>query len=343
MIVKESEGISELKERLTVQSKIVITTHQNPDGDALGSMLALYWFFRNQGFDVTAISPNDYPEFLFWLPGNDIVIDFYKNRKKCEQIINEANFLFLVDYNDTRRAAEMKDSIDAAQCCKVMIDHHPFPQMIVDYSFSFTEVSSTSELIYEFIMAMDGHAWMNKSVAECIYTGIMTDTGCFSYNSSRPRTFEIVADLLNYSIEKDVIYSRIYDSYSAHRMRLLGYCLGQKMQVFPEYNTALISLSLDEQKLYNFVSGDTEGFVNYPLSIKGICFTAMFIENKDKVKISFRSRGSFPVNALSEKYFSGGGHTNAAGGESRLSLDETVKKFVDLLPQYAQQLNENMR
>ena len=220
-----------------------------------------------------------------------------------------------------------------------MIDHHPFPQLSVDFSISRTEVSSTAELVYEFIVALDGATMINKSLADCLYTGIMTDTGCFSYNSSRTRTFEIISKLLTYSIDKDEIFCKVYDNFSAQRMRLLGYCLNEKMQVFPEFCTAFMSLSLEEQDRYNFTTGDSEGFVNYPLSIKGICFTALFIERKDKVKISFRSRGTFAVNEFSKKNFGGGGHLNASGGESNLSLVDTIQKFKDLLPQYAKELN----
>lgn len=330
------EGIKNL---LANRSKIVITTHINPDGDALGSVLGLFWFLKRMGHDVTAISPNDYPEFLQWLPGNDTVIDFFKKKKMATSLIQDADIIFFLDYNEAKRGGDMKDILAGSKAKKIMIDHHPFPQLQVDYAISRTGVSSTSELIYELILDLNGIKYVNKDIAECIYTGIMTDTGCFSYNSSRTRTFEIAAQLLTFSIEKDEIFRKVYDNFSAQRMRLLGYCLNEKMQVFPEFRTAFISLSLEEQERYKFVVGDSEGFVNYPLSIKGVCFTALFTESKDKIKISFRSRGLFPANAFSQKHFSGGGHTNAAGGESNLSLDETIQKFIDLLPQYARELN----
>ena len=336
MILDESKKVKAL---LKPGSKIVVTTHLNPDGDALGSMLGLYWFLKGLGCDVTPISPNDYPEFLQWLPGNEVTIDFTRRKKLAKKIITEAEVVFFLDYNDSKRGGDMKESLEASNAKKVMIDHHPFPQLAVDIAISHTEASSTAELVYELIQSIDGN-YMNKAISECLYTGIMTDTGCFSYNSSRTRTFEIASQLLNFSIDKDGIFRNIYDNFSAQRMRLLGYCLNEKMQVFPEFRTAFISLSLEEQDRYNFVIGDSEGFVNYPLSIKGICFTALFTERKDKVKISFRSRGSFPVNGFSEKHFDGGGHTNAAGGESDLSLEETIKKFMDLLPQYKKELNQ---
>ncbi len=340
MLIKESETIAELKELLKVGSKIVITTHQNPDGDALGSVLALFGFLIKMGHHVTVITPNDYPEFLQWLPGNDLVVDYSKQKSFAEYAISQAQYFFVLDFNDSRRAGDMKDVIDAALAKKIMLDHHPFPQMKADFSFSFTEASSTCEIVYEFIAAMGGLKNMDTNIAECIYTGIMTDTGCFSYNASRPDTFEIVASLLKFNIRKDEIYHRLYDNNSTQRMRLLGYCLNEKMQVLPEYHTAFISLSIEEQKNYNFNLGDSEGIVNYPLSIKGIFFSAMFIERKDKTKISFRSKGTFPVNKFSEAHFAGGGHMNAAGGESTLSLSETITKFTGLLPQYTQELKK---
>lgn len=339
MILDETKGIKSL---LTKGSKIIVTTHLNPDGDALGSMLGLYWFLKGLECDVTPISPNDYPEFLQWMPGNEVVLDHSKRKNYSNKLISEADIIFFLDYNDAKRGGDMKDALAASKAKKVMIDHHPFPQLSVDITISRTEASSTAELVYEFIQSIGGGSYMNKIIAECLYTGIMTDTGCFSYNSSRTRTFEIASQLINFSIDKDGIFSRIYDNFSAQRMRLLGYCLNEKMQVFPEYRTAFISISLEEQDRFNFTTGDSEGFVNYPLSIKGVCFTALFVERKDKVKISFRSRGAFPVNTFSEKYFSGGGHLNAAGGESMLSLNETIQKFKDLLPLHATVLNNTI-
>jgi bifunctional oligoribonuclease and PAP phosphatase NrnA len=332
------QNIDELKNLLTNRSRIVITTHQNPDGDAMGSVLALSLFLKKNGHDVRAIVPNEYPEFLQWLPDNNEVISYHRGKKSADEIISKADIIFQLDYNDPKRSSEMKDIIASSKGKKIMIDHHPYPQMTVDFSISFTQVSSTSELIYEFIVALNGQEFMDKSIATCLYVGIMTDTGCFSYNSSHSRTFEIVAQLLKHKIEKDEIYRHVYESFSVHRMRLFGYCLNEKMQVFPEYHTAFISISLEEQKRYEFTTGDSEGFVNLPLSIKDIWFSAFFMEKKDKIKISFRSRGKFPVNAFSEKYFSGGGHLNASGGESELTLNETIKKFVALLPQLSKEL-----
>jgi phosphoesterase RecJ-like protein len=339
VVLKNFQGISNLKEKLSSKPKILITTHVNPDGDAIGSLLGLYLFFKKQGYQVSAITPNEYPESLQWMHCNGDVVDYTGKKGKAQKIISEADIIFHLDYNDLRRSGDMAEDLSNANAYKVMIDHHPYPQLKVDISISVIEVSSTAELIFEFICAMDSCSVIDNEVAECIYTGIMTDTGCFSFNSSRTRTFEIVANLLSMGIRKDEIFRLVYDNFSASRMRLLGYCLNEKMQVYPEYRTAFISISQEEQKKYEFAVGDSEGFVNYPLSIKGICFSALFIEKKDKIRVSFRSRGSFPVNALAEKYFSGGGHLNASGGESKLTLDQTIQKLIDILPEYKEMLN----
>jgi bifunctional oligoribonuclease and PAP phosphatase NrnA len=332
MIPNPSFNIDHFNAILAEKPEIVVTTHINPDGDAMGSLLGLYQYFKKLGYTITAITPNEYPEFLHWLPGNNEVIDYSKNKKNANRIIANCGLLFQLDYNDIVRCGDMKEPITNSAAYKVMIDHHPDHQLKNQFMISSTEVSSTSELIFEFISRLPGFEIMDQEIAECIYTGIMTDTGCFNFNSSRPRTFEIVSQLLKFGIRKDEIYRQVYDNFSEHRMRLLGYCLNDKMQVFPEYNTAIISLSQEEQDRFKFVTGDSEGFVNYPLSIKGICFSALFTERKDKVRISFRSHGNFAVNSFSEKYFGGGGHLNAAGGESNLPLQETIQKFINLLP-----------
>jgi phosphoesterase RecJ-like protein len=334
MIPNPSFDLSHFKDILANKPEIVVTTHINPDGDAIGSLLAIYQYYKKLGYTITAITPNEYPEFLQWMPGNNEVIDYSRNKKKANLIIARAGLIFQLDYNDIGRCGDMKEPLSQSAAPKVMIDHHPDPHLTNEFILSNTEVSSTSELIFEFISNLPGFEIMDQEIAECIYTGIMTDTGCFNFNSSRPRTFEIVSRLLQFGIRKDKIYQQVYDNFSEKRMRLLGYCLNEKMQVFPEYSTAIISLSLEDQDRFKFETGDSEGFVNYPLSIKGICFSALFTERKDRVKISFRSQGTFAVNAFSDKNFSGGGHRNAAGGESDLPLQETIEKFINLLPSY---------
>lgn len=340
-IQKFDQDWQKLRKLLEIKNKIIITTHQNPDGDAIGAVFGLYWYLVKIGKDARIIVPNDYPEFLQWLPGNDNVINFSRKRAEAVELIKNTEVIFHLDYNDTKRSGDLKEKLDKAEAFKVMIDHHPLPQLEAEIKISDTTVSSTCEIVLEFILQQSGPEILDLNIAESLYLGIMTDTGCFSFNSSNPRTFELLALLLKAGIRKDRIFRLVYDNFSMNRMRLMGYCLNEKMEIIPEYNTAFISISLEEQKRFNFEIGDSEGFVNLPLSIKGICFTALFIEGDDKIKISLRSKGSFPVNKISEKYFAGGGHLNAAGGESRLPLLETLAKFRSILPLYVNELFES--
>ncbi|NJK87557.1 MAG: hypothetical protein HC906_17845 [Bacteroidales bacterium] len=223
---------------------------------------------------------------------------------------------------------------------KILIDHHPNPEDFCDFMYSDTSVSSTAELLYYFLLEVGYLNFLDVHSATCIFAGIMTDTGCFSYNSSNPDTYMVVQKMLGYGIEKDSIYYNVYDNFSANRMRLLGYILNEKMEVFPEFNTVLLSLTREEQKKYSFQPGDSEGFVNYPLSIKGIRFSAFFIEKEDHVKLSLRSKGNFSVNEFAGKHFNGGGHHNASGGEVNVSITDALQLFRDLLPKYKNELNE---
>jgi phosphoesterase RecJ-like protein len=249
-----------------------------------------------------------------------------------------ADLIFAIDFNEMKRFRELKDIFDESEAFKVLIDHHPDPSMKVDCMLSDTSASSTAELVYRFIHETGNMRWIDKDIATCLFTGIMTDTGCFSYNSSNRKTWETVADLLDYDINKDQIYALTYDNYSEHRMRLLGFSLNDKMEVFPEYKTGLITLSKEDMARYHFEVGDSEGFVNYPLSIKGVIFSALFLEKDEHVKISFRSKGNFPVNEFSRDNFQGGGHKNASGGEASCSLQEAVRQFKELLPRYKDKL-----
>ena len=318
--------------------KIAIISHINPDGDALGSSLGLLNLFESMGHQCMVVLPNDYPGFLKWLPGNEKIIVLWHARDRAIDILKSADILFAVDFNELKRVKELNEIFETSLAYKVLIDHHPDPDIAVNCLISDITASSTAELIYRFILETGLVQGMNKDIATCLYTGIMTDTGCFSFNSSGRRTWETVAELLDYGIDKDKIYSLTYDNYSACRMRLLGYCLNEKMEVFPELRTGLISLSMEDMKTYHFEPGDSEGFVNYPLSIRGICFSAFFVEKEDYVRVSFRSKGEFAVNDFSKKYFNGGGHKNASGGESKASLAETVSRFKELLPLYKEKL-----
>jgi phosphoesterase RecJ-like protein len=333
-------GMEELQKKLSEKSgKIVIVTHFNPDGDAIGSALGLCRILSRAGHSCSVFVPNDFPDFLKWLPGAADIITLTGQETKAAKIIESSTILFFVDFNDIRRMKEIREPVSRSSAYRVLIDHHPDPVVTADCMISDTSVSSTAELVYRFIMENGLKEHMDKDIAVCLFAGIMTDTGCFSYNSSSPETYKIVAELLQYNIDKDRIYYRIYDNFSSDRLRLLGYCLNERMEYFPEYRTALIWLDRNDQEKYNFRIGDSEEFVNYPLSIKGVRFSAFFIEKADHVKVSFRSKGHFPVNTFSADHFNGGGHRNASGGESYESLEAVLEKFRGLLPEYREQLN----
>ena len=336
------KNINRLKDLIVQAQKPLIITHYNPDGDAIGSSLAFYHYLIKKGKEPVLITPNDYPEFLHWLPGNDKVIVYKRN---CGTVLNhlkEADVIFALDFNDPDRTDGLENYLKEASGKKVLIDHHPEPSDFADIVFSYTEFSSTAELVYKVIETLGDSEVIDRTIAECLYTGIMTDTGSFNYNSSYPYTYYVVSKLIELGINKDRIYWNVYDNYSTDRMRLLGYCLHKKMEVFPEYNAAYISITKEELKEFNFAPGDSEGFVNYPLSIKGIVFTAIFIEKDKHVKISFRSKGKFLTNKFAEEHFNGGGHVNASGGYSYDSLDDTLKKFRDLLVKFKKELNNAM-
>ncbi len=326
--------------RLNIRGKkIAILIHINPDGDALGSSLALNRLFINLGHTCMVISPNDFPDFLKWMPGASDICLLNRNFEQAEDFLKKADMIFVVDCNELRRIIRLQEIYNESAAFKVMIDHHPEPDLQVNCMLSDTSASSTAELTYRFIRETGLSPYLDKDVAACLFTGIMTDTGCFSHNSSRRETYEAVATLLDFGIDKDAIYDSIYNNYSEHRMHLLGFGLHEKMIVLPEYRLAYIVLTKEELTRFNYQVGDTEGFVNYPLSIKGICFSVLFMQNSDRIKISFRSKGTFPVNDLARKYFNGGGHLNAAGGESFTTMEETLERFRGVLPLYKEELS----
>ncbi len=329
------EVINAFRDRLVqVESTIAIIPHINADGDAIGSVLGLAGVLKNAGKKVVVLSPNHFPNFYKWISGAEKILVYTASRKKVEQAMAEAGMMICMDFNQLSRAGEMKELVGNFSGPSVMVDHHPYPQKFTELMISHPEYSSTAELIFHVIKAMDYQKYMDKSTAEAIFCGIMTDTGSFDYNVSDPQTFRTVSELLTYDIDPEAIHGKVFDNYSADRMRLLGYCLSQCMEVYPEYHTAMMYLSKEVQQKYNFVSGDNEGFVNYPLSIKGIHFSALFTEKEDHVKVSFRSKGEFPVNDFAVKNFNGGGHRNASGGEIYAPFEETLERFRNLLSEY---------
>jgi bifunctional oligoribonuclease and PAP phosphatase NrnA len=320
------------------QKNIIIVTHKNPDGDAVGSSLGLYNFL-DKYHKVTVITPNEYPEFLKWLPGNDKVKIYEGNVKKCKQIIEKSDIVFCLDFNSLNRIGELGDAIDNHKAFKIIIDHHPQPEKFADITYSDIKACSTAQMIYNFIELLGKEEDLNKNIAECLYTGIMTDTGSFRYSSTNADTHLVAARLINAGADNADIHDKVYDNNSESRLKLIGFALSEKLKVLEEFHTAFISITKDELTRHNYQPGDTEGIVNYGLSIKGIKFSAFFSEKDDAIRISFRSKGDFSVNNFSRKHFNGGGHTNAAGGISELSMDETIVKFITLLPQYRDELN----
>jgi len=339
----DNEIITSLKKLLSGQNgTIVLVTHENPDGDAIGSAIGLAEVLNNSGRDVKIIVPNDYPFFLKWFRSDLEILIYDHNKRKAKRILADASLLICLDFNDPKRVANMEKKLTQFSMPKVIIDHHPYPVDFADYLISETNYSSTAELVYKIIKEMDFSKYINPAAAEALYTGIMTDTGSFSHNISRPEVFKAVSELMAWDVDTDKIQSAVYHNFSNSRMKLLGYCLNKKMEVLPEYRSAVIYISKKELEEYDFKPGDTEGYVNYPLSIKNIVFSALLIEKKNCIKASFRSKGNFPANLFAQEHFNGGGHVNAAGGESTLSLSETVEMFKQLLKDYEHLLKETI-
>lgn len=336
----ENESIKKANKILHFAKSIVIVAHRNPDGDAIGSSLGLYHFLKSVGYNVTVIMPNDFPKFLKWLPGVDFILIHDTNQNECEEIIEKADIIFTLDFNILERVGDgLKDVLEKAEADFIMIDHHQQPGDYATVVFSDTSMSSTAEMVFHFIKALNFKADINPEIATCLYAGILTDTGSFRFSSTSPTTHRVIAELMENGANNTLIYQNIFDTQTPDRLKLLGIAL-ENMQILPEYRTAFITLSQKELDQNNFRKGDTEGFVNYGLSVENIVFAVIFIENEQEqlTKISFRSSGNFSVNKFARKYFNGGGHNNAAGGRSSLSLDETVKYFISILPRYKDEL-----
>ena len=332
-------NISELFALIDSSKKIIVTTHTNPDGDAIGSSLALFHYFNGIGKDVSLIVPNKYPGFISWLPGNEHIIVFEDDRKRGKAAFAEAELVFCLDYNAIHRSGSLQELLKATEAPKVMIDHHPEPEVeAFEFINSTTQTSSTAELIYNFIIEASEKTSVTKDIATCLYVGIMTDTGSFSFACNRPDTFQVTARLLETGIDAEWIHRKVYDTFSEDRLRLLGFSLSEKLVVRPEYATAYISLSKKDLARFNYRVGDTEGIVNYALSIKGIVMAVLLTERKGKIRLSFRSKGAFSVNEIAKTHFHGGGHRNAAGGDSFDSFESTIARLEELLPVYKESL-----
>lgn len=334
-----SEEIKDIKQLLSTAKNVVIVPHKNPDGDAMGSSLGLYHYLNKLNHNITVITPNDYPNFLKWLPGDDSVLKYESENAKAVAIINRADILFTLDFNALHRTGAMKPILEASSAVKIMIDHHQQPDDYATYVYSDVEMCSTSQMIYHFIEMLGDTDKIDADIATCLYTGIMTDTGSFRFRSTTSTTHHVIANLIDKGADNAQIHNNIYDTNSFDRLQLLG-CALRNLKVIPEFRTAYISLSQNELNKYNFKKGDTEGVVNYALSLDNVVFAVIFIEHKQEsiIKISMRSSTDFSVNEFARTHFNGGGHINASGGRSELSLKKTIEKFISILPSYKEAL-----
>lgn len=334
-------NLAELKEILAHPQKIVITTHHKPDGDALGSSLGLYHYLIQKNHDVQVITPTDYPEFLHWMPGNDKVMIYTEHKEKAVALVNEATLIFCTDFNSLSRINDLGEIVGKSVAKKIMIDHHLDPEDFDDFRLWNTLACSASQLVYEFIAQLLGDKnSINANVATCLYTGIMTDSGSFRFPTTTSNVHRITADLIDMGADNAAIHQLVYDHSSETRLRFLGYCLSEKLEILPEFNTALIAVSREELNKFKITTGDSEGIVNYALSITNIRLAAFIIERTDKIKLSLRSKGTFPANEICKNYFHGGGHRNAAGGQSESTLEQVVHQFKTLLPAYKNLLTQ---
>ena len=335
----DSTNVAKLRQVLSESENIVIVPHKNPDGDAIGSSLGLFHFLYSLGNEATVIVPNDYPQFLKWMPGSEMILNFERQHKSALQAIRRANLIFTLDFNHFSRTGQMQQELEAATATFVMIDHHQQPSDYADITYSDVTMSSTCEMVFNTIEGFGKAATISSKTASCLYTGIMTDTGSFKFSSTTSRTHRVVAQLIDRGAQNMQIHQAVFDTNSPSRLHLLGVAL-KNLNILSDYRTAYITLSQDELDSFGYRKGDTEGFVNYGLTLKDIIFAVIFIENKEEgiIKISFRSVGDFSVNEFARAHFNGGGHTNAAGGRSTQNMQETIKKFVSLLENYKSDL-----
>lgn len=326
--------IQRTKHILNHSEVVAVVSHQGPDGDAMGSSLAMANFLRQQGKTVQVMYPDPFPEFLRWLPGAEKAMVFERDAEACTAFLGKADAIVCLDFNQLKRLGKLGVLIAESKAKKLMMDHHPQPDRFADVQISYPQFASTSEIVFRYICRSGCFDEMTLACAECVYTGMMTDTGAFTYNSNNEEMYFIVSQLIRKGIDKDRIYNKIFNTYTVDRMRLMGFLLSQRMKLLPQFSTAVTYLSMNDLSAYNYQPGDTEGFVNLPLSISGTTLSVFFREDTEKIKISFRSQGSFPVNKLAAEVFNGGGHLNAAGGEYYGKLEDAIRLLEDSLPDY---------
>ncbi|WP_337042959.1 DHH family phosphoesterase [Emticicia sp. 17c] len=333
------QKLREFKDLLASPKKIVITTHQNPDADALGSSLGLAAYLTKKNHAVTVITPTDYPEFLQWMSGEEQVINFESEKQEtAKRLIAEAEMIFCLDFSALNRIKGMEEYIRNASARKVLVDHHQQPENFADFVFWNEKAAATCELIFLLIEILGDKALIDVPAAECLYAGLVTDTGSFRFDSTTKDVHRVAGELIAIGVVTNSIHRKIFDNNPLERMQFLGFVLSQKLTYLPEYRISYMAISKEELARFGSKNGDTEGIVNYGLSIKGVTMTAMFVERDDMVRISFRSVKDFSVSDFARKHFNGGGHKNAAGGRSYVGLAKTVEAFLNLLPEYQAEL-----
>ncbi|MFI5151976.1 MAG: bifunctional oligoribonuclease/PAP phosphatase NrnA [Chitinophagales bacterium] len=333
------KAIKETFPLLLQPKNIVVTMHQKPDADAMGSALGLYHLLIGLGHRVQVISPTNWADWLKWMRGAETILDFELNSAKADSILAEADWLFCLDFNALFRTKHMENSIRNYGGTRILIDHHQNPETeSFDFGMSDVSKSSTAEMVYDFIIESDHRDEINIVIAECLYAGVMADTGSFRFSSTKPRVHRMVADLMDTGFDHTKIHEELFDNFLENRLRFMGHTLLHRMEIYYEFNTALIAIPWKDLVRYQIKTGDTEGLVNFPLSIKGIKLAALIIDRDDEIKCSFRSKGNFDVNEFARAYFSGGGHFNAAGGRSGETLDKTVQQFIKAMKENASQL-----
>jgi len=335
------QSIEQFYPILNQRFKAVITAHQKPDGDAMGSSLALFHFLKALGHEVSVVSPTNWASFLDWMPGIDQVIDFESNKEKATKIVEQADYVFCLDFNILHRTKHLEPIIKESKAIKILIDHHQQPDIpSFGYGISDVKMSSTCEMIYDFIVQSGHSNLIDLDIAACLYTGLMTDTGSFRFPSTTASVHKIVAHLKELGLQHGIIHERIYDNSSEARLKFMGNAFLNRMQVFPELKTAVMAIPKTDIYKFELKTGDTEGLVNYLLSIEGIKMAAIVIDREEERKWSFRSKGNFDVNIFARSHFDGGGHANAAGGNSKKSLDETLNDFKTIIETYKSQLTQ---
>lgn len=333
------QNLAAFKELISLPKRIVITTHVKPDADALGSSLGLAGFLQKSGHQVTVITPTDYPEFLHWMDGNkDVLVYNEGNEDKSAYLVENADIVFCLDFSSLERIEGLGELVRNSEAQKVLIDHHLEPEDFADFVLWSTEAAATAELVYDLIEMLEESEKITIGIAEALYAGLMTDTGNFRHPSTTPKVHHIVAGLIEFGADVSKVANLIYDNYSLQRLKLMGFALSERLEVIEEYNTAYFALSKEDQDKFNYQTGDTEGLVNYGLSIKGINMAAFMRESDGKIKMSFRSIGNFSVKKFASEYFNGGGHKNAAGGISCDSLEATVERFKQLVTKHSKEL-----